>query len=319
MRISKELRIGLLVTISVLVFFAGFYFLKGSNLFSSDKIYYCFYDNVQGLQPSAAIQIRGLQVGKVEAIELNPNGKGVKVTLAIKKKYELPRGTVAQLFSGDLLGSKAIRLDLAAMGGGIVESGETLPSNIEGGMLDQISTEISPLLKSVQSVAFHTDSLLLSVNAILNENARQKLSTAVSELEGTMNHFQNVSATLDSRSAAIGRIIDNADRLAARLSANSGNIDSILNNANALTAQLKNAPIEQTVNDLQAASNQLQEVMGKINRGEGTMGAIVNDKELYQNLNTTVSELSKLAADLKAHPSRYINVTIFGRKAKVGN
>src|SRR5687767_3308995 len=134
MKISKELRVGTLVGISILVFFAGFYFLKGSNLFSSASNYYAFYDNVAGLQASAPVQIRGLQVGKVSDIELNGT-RGVKVTFEIDNKFKLPEGTVATLASSDLLGGKVVRMELGG-GSGVLPDGATLKSNIEGGVID---------------------------------------------------------------------------------------------------------------------------------------------------------------------------------------
>lgn len=316
MKMSKEARIGLLLCIAVLVFFAGFYFLKGSNIFSKEKEYICYYDNVQGLLSSSPVQIKGLQVGKVSAIELNGGGR-VKVKIAISKKYDLPKGTVAKLISADLLGTKAIRLELGS-GNEMVKDDEELPAAIEGGMLDNLSADVSPLLQDVRKVVISLDSVLNGINSILNEDTRRNLDHTVASLDQTMTHFTSIAGKIDRQSDDLAKIIRNANSITTNIANNNQNISEILDNANAAMLQLKNAPIEQTMNDLQKASTQLQEVMGKINHGEGSAGQLVNDKQLYNNLNSTLKNLSELAGDLKAHPSRYINVTVFGRKAKTG-
>lgn len=312
---SKEIRIGLLVVVAVLVFFAGFYYLKGSNLFSRNHKYYGYYENVQGLQPSAPVTIKGLQVGRVQNIELK--GERVQVTLEIAKRYALTKGTVAQLYASDLLGTKGIRLDPGATGEPLEEEA-VLVTAVEGGMLESLSTEINPVLKNAQLIEMHLDSLLVGINNAFNPATQQRIANTIGALESSMKNFQSVSGALQSRSAALTRTIDNADHLTATLAANRENINATMANLNSVSAQLKSAPIEQTARELQETSAKINSLMQKIERGEGTLGQLANDKALYQNLNNTAAEFSRLAADLKAHPSRYVNVTLFGRRARVG-
>jgi phospholipid/cholesterol/gamma-HCH transport system substrate-binding protein len=302
------------VGLSILVFFAGFYFLKGSNLFSSANNYYAYYDNVAGLQPSAPVQIRGLQVGKVSDIELNGAGR-VKVTFEMDSKYTLPQGSVAKLASSDLLGSKVVRMELGA-GGGQIPDGATLRGEIEGGVLDQVSSEITPLVKTIQGVALRLDTALMNVNGILNSENQRRLNHAVVGLDATVSNFSQLSGELNRQRGTITKIVQNADKITGNLAANSGDIDRIINNLDGTTKQLSNAPIEKTFNDLQATVGELRGVMDKINRGEGSLGALLTDKSLYYRLDTTLSTFSTLADDINKHPSRYINLTIFGRRAK---
>ncbi len=312
---SKELRIGLLVTISVLVFFAGFYYLKGSSLFSRNHTYYGYYDNVQGLQPSAPVTIKGLQVGRVKSIDLS--GDRVRIALEVGRKYALPKGTVAQLYSSDLLGTKAVRLDLGATGERLDDEA-VLATAVEGGMLEGLSSEINPVLRNAQLIELHLDSLLVSVNSAFNAATQQRITNTVAALEGSMKNFQSISGALQSRSGALTRTIDNADRVAATLAANRQNIESTMANLNSVSAQLKAAPIEQTARDLQATSAKINALLRDINNGQGTLGLLAKDTALYKNLSSTAAEFSRLAADLKAHPRRYVNLTIFGRRARVG-
>lgn len=316
MKISKEVRIGLMVSVSILVLFAGFYFLRGSNIFSSERTYYVFYDNVAGLQPSAAVQLKGLQIGKVSNIELN-GGNRVKVSLTLGKKISLPKGTVAKLTSLDLLGTKGISLDMGTSTE-IIKDEETLQDAVEGGIVDKISVEVTPLLTDVRKVVNNVDSVLTSVNMIFSLQARDDLQKSISALHVAMDHFSGVSATLDRQSESVTRVIQNADKITTNLANNNESIDHTLKNLRTTTDNLSQARIQETVAKLENMADELNTVMKKINNGEGSLGMAVNDKTLYTEVTTTLQSLKDLAADLKAHPSRYINVTVFGRKAKVG-
>ncbi len=316
MLMSKEARIGLLVAISVLVFFAGFYFLKGSSIFSNEYEYHAYYENVQGLQPSASVQIHGLQVGKVSRILLNRAqlGNPLEVVLAINKKTRLPRGTVAKLTSLDLLGTKGITLELGTSTE-LVDDDEKLPTAVEGGIVDKISVEVTPLLQDVRKVVNSIDSVLLSVNDIFNDKARADLQMAMTGLHSTTDNFSSLSAKLNGQSTALAHVIQNADNITTKLA--NGKLDQTLENLRVTSDKLSHSPIQEAVSNVDKMTANLNDIVRKINNNEGSMGLLVNDKNLYNNLNNTLGELTRLSADLKAHPSRYINLTVFGRKAKL--
>ncbi len=317
---SNEARIGLLVGVSILVFFAGFYFLKGSSLFSSDYQYHVFYDNVQGLQPSAAVQIHGLQIGKVSEIRLNRKelGSQVEVILSISKKTRLPKGTVAKLNSLDLLGTKGITLDLGTSDDE-VEDGARLPAAVEGGIVDKISVEVTPLLQDVRKVVNNIDSVLTSVNAIFSAEARTNLQNSIAALHVTMDNFSGVSSKLRGQSNTLAHVIQNADKITTNLANNNENIDQTLSNLRSTTDKLSRAPLEEAIRNVDEMASSLKSVVAKIDNNEGSLGLLVNDKKLYDNLTTTIGDLGRLSADLKSHPRRYVNLNIFGRKAKVGD
>lgn len=315
---SREARAGLLVAVSLLVLFAGFYFLKGADLLSMQNEYHAFYDNVSGLQSSASVQIRGLEVGKVKEIKLNKNqmhGK-IEVVFGINRKTRLPVGTVAKLTSLDLLGSKGIALDLGTSTD-VIENDATIPSTVEGGLVDKLSVEVTPLLQDVRKVVNSVDSVLNSVNQIFSPQARHDLQASVSSLHETMDNFSTLSGSLEAQRQGLSRIIQNADRITTQLA--NANIDGTLTNLNKASEKLSNAPIDETLRHLDEMAASLNDILRKINSNEGSLGLLVHDKELYNNLTKTLDELSKLSADLKAHPSRYVNLTIFGRKAQAAS
>lgn len=314
MKLAKEARIGLLVAISFLIFFAGFYFLKGANIFSGENTYYAYFDDVQGLMPSAAVQVKGLNIGRVAKIELN-EGKRVRVAIAVSNKVKVVQGTVAKLTSADLLGTKVISL---AIGTGTteIEDESELPAEVQGGLIDNISVEITPLIEDLRHVVTTLDTVLVGVNTMLSDTTRARLENSVASLDVAMANFSQLSRKLNRESDEIASIIRNTNSITSNLATNNRQITSIINNTDALTKQLSSAPVEQTFKDLQQASAQLQGVINKINNNEGSLGLLVNDKQLYNNLNQSMQTLNLLMDDLKRHPSRYINLTIFGKKNK---
>lgn len=312
MKFTKEVRIGVLVAAAIFIFFAGFYFLKGANVFSGENEYYAYYDDVQGLQPSSPVQIKGMAIGRVSSIDLN-GGDKVKVTIAVAKKREIPKGSVAKLISTDLLGTKAISIELSSSTE-MIKDEDALPSAIEGGIIDAISLEITPLLKDLRHAVGSLDTVLAGVNSVLDTKAQENLRNSIASLDVTMKNFSQLSGRLNGESAELASVIHNANSITTNLANNNDRISNILKNAELTTDQLSKAPIEQTLRNLQGTIDQLQGVVNKINSNDGTLGLLVNDKGLYNNLNTSLNTLNSLMSDIEAHPTRYINVTIFGRK-----
>ncbi len=311
MALSKEAKIGLLAVISLVIFFVGFYFLKGANLFSSDQEYYCYYNSVEGLQNSANVQIKGLNVGHVAAMHLEP-GKGVRVTVSISKDIQLPLGTIASLESFDLLGTKMIRLDIGS-GPGILPKGAQLLTAREGGIVDNVSAELTPRLRELKNTISNFDTTLSSVNAVVNAENQLEIAAALKSIRITASNLAELSESLKKESGEISTILHNANSFSANLVKNNDTLNRILGNVSSVTRQMSNAPIQKTVEDIRATVAELKAVADKINSNQGTLGLLINNKDLYNNLNSSMKSLDSLEKDIKAHPGRYINVTIFGK------
>ena len=314
MSITKEVKTGVMVAVALVILFLGFYFLKGANLFSSEKQYYCFYTNVDGLQTSAYVMTRGLNVGHVSHIELVDN-KEVKVTITINKSVEVPQGTVASLASGDLLGAKVISLD-QGKGPGIIEPGATLPTIKESGLVDKVSEQLTPRLAELKETISLFNTTLTNVNTVVGPDNQKALADAIASIKNTADNLAQLSATLNKEGGEMTGIIHNVNNFTGTLAKNDDTIQHILANASNITRQLANAPIQKTISDLQKSVNELHGVLDKINNNQGSLGMLINNKDVYNNLNSSLQSLNSLMSDIKAHPSRYINLTVFGSSSK---
>ncbi len=313
-KMKNEVKIGVLVAATITLFILGFNFLRGKGFFSSDRKYYTYYDNIQGLQESAVVQLKGLAVGKVAEIELLPSRK-IKVTFNIKKEVPLPKGSIAQLVSGDLIsGTKIISLNLTNNPEMIPNKG-FIQGKESGGLLDNLGDQVSPLVGVLQHTVVSLDTLLNTVNNIINDDTRKHLNSSFASLEVGLDQLAQLSTKLNAESQNLAGIISNANSITGNLANSNGRISNTLTNLESFSTSLNNAPIQQTVEDLQRTAASLQGIVSKINDNNGSLGMLLSDKKLYNNLTGTLGALDTLLTDLKAHPAKYINVSVFGRKS----
>lgn len=309
MRISKEVRIGILFIVALVLFFVGFYFLKGASLFSNNNKYYCYFSDIDGLQNSASVQIHGLAVGQVSRMELK--GSQVKVEMTLNKKYQLPEGTVANLTSSDLLGAKVLEL-APGTGTGIIPNRGTVATGTEPSAVDKLTGELAPRLKELKNTITILDSALRGVNSMVNVKNREAIDGAIQAIKRTADNLSVLSTSLKGEAGQISSIVTNANKFTANLAKGNDTINRILANVSAVSRQVADAPLKRTMTDLQRVSSQLDDVAKKINSKEGSLGLLINDKELYENLNGTVTSLNALTGDMKANPKRYLNFSVFG-------
>ena len=310
MSITKEVKTGLVVAVALVILFVGFYFLKGAKIFSSEKQYYCYYNDIDGLQSSAYVMTRGVNVGHVSRIELVDN-KGVKVTITINKSVEIPEGTVASLASGDLLGAKVINLDQGS-GPGFIKAGATLPSSKESGLVDKVSDQLTPRLAELKQTISLFNTALNGINSVVGEENQKELAAAIASIKSTADNLAQLSGSLNKEGSEMTGIIHDVKSFTGALAKNDDTIQHILANASNVTRQLANSPIQKTMGDLQKSISELHGVLDKINNNQGTLGMLINNKDVYNNLNSSLHSLNSLMEDIKAHPSHYINVTVFG-------
>ncbi len=316
-KVTNELKIGLMVTISLVVLIIGFNFLRGKGVFSSDVAYHTYYENVSGLNEAASVLLQGLKVGKVSEISLQDDHR-VKVTFLIKKEVKLFEGVHVEMATDNLLaGTKVLNLifpENKTESQNIIASDGFIPSDPANNMMGEITDNIKPILGTANKAVSSLDSILLSINHILNEDARVHINQSLKHLEASMKDLSTLANALNQQTNSLAAVLNNASSITNNLAQNNAQITGTLENLNTFTGQLKNAPIEATLKELQQTSQSLNQIMSKINSKEGSLGMMMNDPKLYNNLSESLESLDLLLEDLKKHPSKYINVSVFGRK-----
>nr|WP_294869546.1 MlaD family protein [uncultured Pedobacter sp.] len=310
MKIANETKVGILAAFSIALLIIGYNFLKGNAIFSSETVLYAKYSRVDGLAVSKPVLINGYQIGRVDKLELQTDGS-IVATLKIKGKYEIPKNSVAKLESTDLLGSKAIVMALGT-GNNFAQDGDTLNANVQKGILETVQ----PVQKKAELIIGKMDSILTSVNSILNPNFQKNVDKSFNSIASTLSSLESTSKKVDnlvgSEGTRISAILANVEAISGNLKQNNAKISAILNNINSITDQVAAANFKQTIDNANKAVVDLQTIVGKINNGEGTLGLLVNDTKMYDNLNNASKSLDNLMIDLKANPKRYVHFSIFG-------
>lgn len=315
LKIKNEFKIGVMVAVAIVFLILGLNYLKGNNLFSTDQEFYTIYSNVQGLQESAVVQINGFDIGKVTSIELQPDKK-IKVKFTVKEQINVPQGSYAKLSTNDFIsGAKIIELDLVEKGERF-ESGSFIPGKESEGILDNISETMAPLVGSVRNTLMTLDTLIAAVNNVLNEETQAHLNNSFASLDVTLKQLSHLSTALSQQSDNLNGVMVNARSLTENLANNNERISNSFNNFETFTNKLNNTDIDKTLNNLETASEDLKTLANRANDSTGSLGMVLSDKALYYNLTSSLSALDTLLTDVKKHPAKYINISVFGSKER---
>lgn len=309
MKIQKEVKIGLYLVIIVAVLYWGINFLSGRNIFSSDRQFYAIFENVQGLQQTSKVLIRGLKVGMIEKIVFDDENNNFVVTLRVNSRYNIPLGTRAVIYSTDLLGSKAIKLELGNSNE-MHKDGDMLASGIEGD-LTNVLAGLDPIKDKVSTALDQLNVTLSSLNNILNEEAADNLSKVIANFNSITANLNSISVTIDEllkeEKSSIASLVDNVEGFTANLKSNNENINTIIGNLVEVSDGLAKA-------NLAELAGSINDVVSKLKDGEGSLGKIMTDDSLYTNLVNTANSLNALLDDLRENPGRYVQFSVFGRK-----
>ena len=310
MKLNREFKIGFFGIIMIAALYWGVNFLKGTDLFTSTVHYYAAYDQVNGLQPSASIVIKGFKVGAVSEIAYDPQrSENVVVEFAVKSKYRIPKDTKARIFSDGIMGGKAVELELG-VSPEFLQEGDTLFSEINKDFLEVAGSEFEFLKQRANELIGEVLVTLKSVNTLLGEKSASIHAT----LDNMAAMTGDLRGVLSDQKGNIGETMANLNALSHALEKSSGQIERIVSNTADFTDSLSKAQIPTAVAELNRAVNSLGDILGKIDAGEGTLGMLVADKALYDSLVASSANLSALLEDLRKHPSRYVNISVFGRR-----
>jgi len=311
-KISNETKVGVLAAFAITLLIIGFNFLKGNSVFSRETVLYARYKQVDGLAASKPVLINGYQIGRVASLELQPDAS-IIASLKIDSKYEIPKNSIARLESTDLLGSKAIVITLGSEKE-YVADGDFLQTNVEKGLKESIE----PVQKKVEVIVAKLDSILGSVNGILNAKTQKDIGNSFSSIAATLSTLESTSKKVDalvgSESIKLANILSNVEAITTNFKNNGQKIDAVMQNLNQVSDRVAALKFEETVNNANKVMADLQLIMADIKNGKGTIGALLNDKQMYDNLNNASKNLDALMIDLKANPKRYVHFSLFGGK-----
>ena len=306
MKISREIKTAILVIASILLFIWGYGFLKGKDLFTNYRTFYVEYQNVEGLATAAPVTINGLVVGKVNSIKLqNTTGKLI-VELLIKSDFPISKSSIVKIYEPGLIGGKQIQIIPNLADKSIAETESYLIGSIKPGLTDLVAEKLTPLQEKVEKMIVSADSLLINLNKVLDAKTKENLKSSIANLNQTLAEFskasKNVNVILDQNKEKIGGIVTNFNKVS--------------NDFSKISDTLSKANIGKTINNLENTLSKVNSIMADVQSGKGTFGKLVKDDALYTNFSKTSKELELLLQDVRLNPTRYVNVSLFGKKNK---
>ncbi len=299
MKLTKEIKIALVAIVGILFMYFGINFLKGMNLFSTNNTYFITFDDIQGLGASTPIYADGYKVGTVDGLEYDYKENGpIKVKVDIIKDLRIPQGSKAEIVK-DLMGNLQVNLLLANNPRERVEPGGIIPGAVNGGMMDKAAN----LVPVVEKMLPKLDSILTSVNALLADPA----------LAASLHNVETITSNLTVSTRELNTLMAGLNKQVPGMI---GKANGVLDNTNRLTANLASLDVQGTLNKVNQTLESAHQFTEKLNSNQGSLGLLMNDTKLYDNLTSTMGHADSLVIDLKAHPKRYVHFSVFGRKDK---
>jgi len=321
MKISNETKIGTMAVVGIVLLVLGFNFLKGNNLFKKNNYIYAKYQDVQGLSKSNPVVINGLQVGRIENLDGGKYMKQIIVTVSLTKDVKIPDNSLAVINPNLLGGSATLEIQLGNSASYLKE-GDTVLTTLSGGAFDEALKVINPVLYEVRNSVKSLDSVLHVVTSVFDPATKNNIKGIIANLNSTTSSFALSAVSLEKilnvQNGALASSLNNVNAFTANLNSNNAKLDSILENTRIVTANFAAINLKKTLDTLNVAINNFKESSEKINSKDGSLGLLLNDTKLYDNLQSTANKLNILLDDVRTHPKRYVNISVFGKKDKGG-
>jgi phospholipid/cholesterol/gamma-HCH transport system substrate-binding protein len=305
LRYSREIKTGVFAVVSILLFILGYQYMKNSKLFQVSREFYVVYENVVGLEAGAPVTINGMRVGKVKNLALaNKAGDGVLVTFLLENDFEFPKSSAVKIYASGIIGGNNLAI-LPAVGDPIMSrAGDTLRGELESGMIDGLIEKFSPIEKSLLSTLTKVDSVLSDIDQVLDARSKQHLRQSMESLSVAM---EQLSQTATGLNLLVDRNQNELDAAFKSILKTSTNLETITDSIAAVnTAQM--------LKDLSGSISALNQITNSMAQGEGSLGALIQDDGLYQDLRTLTEDAQNLLKDIKSQPKRYVHFSLFGRK-----
>jgi phospholipid/cholesterol/gamma-HCH transport system substrate-binding protein len=306
LKLSREIKTGIIVVAGIVAFIFGLSYLKSTPLFENNKTFYAVYDNVGGLQPGTQVSINGYNVGNVTSIKFKDSSGKLLVTISVSNEFEFSKNSIAELFDTGIIGGKGVQIVPVFDKAPRAKSGDTLQSKIKPGITELVQQKLTPLQLKVEGAVSNADSLLMNVNQILDDPTKEQLKETIVSLNALVKSFKGSADNLNV-------LLDNNKM---QLDSSLKNVNHITSNFSKLSDSLINSDLGGTLTEFQTTVSKLNEILAKIERGEGSLGKLHQDDALYNNLADASKELDLLLQDFRLNPKRYVNVSVFGKKQK---
>ncbi len=312
MKISSEAKIGIIITIAIAVTIWGLNFLKGRNILKGVNTYYAIYEEVGGLEKNNKIFISGYQVGQVGDIYFNQDGsRNLIVLLGIEKAHEIPLNSEAVLYDADFMGTKAIRIKMSESDQ-FYQPGDTVLCRIQLGLTAQLENQLLPVKDKAESLIVTIDSLMSAMNYVFDRHTSDMLQASIQNLESSTQGIKNMLSDQGKLTSMIGHL----EAITLNLKNHNEQLASAMSNIESITDSIARSELKSTISNTNKTLEETYQIMEKINHGEGTLGMLVNNDSLYQNITSLSLELDLLLKDLQENPKKYVNVSVFSKSDK---
>jgi len=347
MKISNEFKVGLLTIVAIAIFFIGYRYLQGKNIFSTQNTYYVLYENVQGLVASSPVHYKGLAVGLVETLELMPGSSDkILATILVDSAVELNKKSIAEIYSTGLISDKAINLIQTTDGflrnripaNQLAMSGDTLYGDIQKDITETVAEEVRPVREKADNMLGSIDSILNVIKGVFDTNTQDNITQSIGSIESILGQFDKTTSKLnrliDEEQQNLKNILSNVDTITGNLgetntkinlllenNANKvtsimANVDSVVSNVSVITEKFADMELTETVEKVKSTIAEFEQILAEVNNGNGTIGALLSDADLYQKIENTTLSLDNLLNDLKDNPKKYVQFSLIERKTK---
>ena len=306
MKLSYEIKTGVLVLTGIILFIIGFSYLKSNDVFIKDRVFYAVYEDVEGVSKGTPVTISGFNVGSVQDIKFFNNSSKLLLKFRVENDFNFSNQSIAQIYETGLIGGKALAV-IPKYGNEIAKSGDTLNSSIAPGLTELVNDKLSPLQEKIESMVVSADSVLISLNSVLNTQAKEEIQSTITNFSSTVNDLKNSAGTLDEM-----------------ISMNKNQINNIINNVNKSSNELSDlsnsfSDLTIVIENLSESSNSIENIVNEISSGNGSLGNLIYDDNLIKSLNAASSNINLLIEDLRLNPKRYVHFSLFGKKNKPYN
>ena len=306
MKITREIKTAILVIASILLFIWGYSFLKGRDLFTDYQTYFVEYKSVEGLATSAPVTLNGLVIGKVTSITIDEKTGLLLVQLQLKTDFPISRSSIASIYEPGFIGGKQIAIIPNFEDKTVAIDGQKLQGGVKLGLTDKVGDQLAPLQQKLEKLLASADVLISGLNTVLDKKGQQDLKQTLAELSKTMEQFHKASAS-------VNELLDSNKK---QLNGTLANVSKISSNFSKISDSLNKADLGKTVKNLNATLARVDGIMAGLEAGKGSMGKLLNDESFYKNIQKSTKELELLLQDVRLYPTRYVNISVFGKKNK---